>query len=173
MHTLQIAILIFCCRIVDVSLGTLRMLYMVRGRKYLAGTIGIVEVAVFLWAITTVMKNIGNWPNFVAYCLGFGIGTILGIKIEEVIAPGNLWVTVISKSKFKQIANALRKMGLGVTESFGLGMDGAVEILTTIIRRKDFPLTLQAIQTIDPAAFVTSDQTHTVCRGYLHRIKRK
>jgi len=167
------AVVIFGCRLTDVSLGTLRMLFTVRGRKYIAGAIGVIEVGVFLFAITTVMQNVGNWPNFVAYCLGFGGGTILGITIEETIAPGNLWVTIISETKSDEIVNRLRDMGFGVTESFGLGKDGAVDIATTIIKRKDFPLVVRTIQDMDSSAFITSDHTHTVYRGYLHRIKRK
>ena len=172
-HTILMAALIFCCRLADVSLGTLRMLYTIRGRKYIAGGIGVIEVSIFLWAISTVMKNIGNWSNFLAYGLGFGAGTILGIIIEEKIAPGDLWVTIISKEKYGPIADKLREMGFGVTESFGRGLEGFIDILTTVIRRRDFPLMLHTIQTIDENAFVTSDHTHTVYRGYLHRIKRK
>ena len=173
METMLTALLIFFCRLCDVSLGTLRMLFTVRGRKYLAGAIGVVEVSIFLWAISTVMKNINVPSNFFAYAFGFGAGTILGITIEEKLAPGNLWVTIISKAKSKEIAEALRQVGCGVTESFGRGKDGFVDILTLIIRRKDFPLALHTVQEIDTDAFVTSDHTHSVYRGYLHRIKRK
>ncbi len=173
LETILTAVLIFFCRLTDVSLGTLRMLFTVRGKKYLAGVIGVIEVSIFLFALTTVMKGMGAWPNFIAYCLGFGSGTVLGIFIEERIAPGNLWVTIISLTKSNLIADKLRELGFGVTESFGLGQDGAVEILTTVIKRKDFPLALQTAQSIDTDAFITSDHTHCVYRGYLHRIKRK
>ena len=172
-ESLGMAALIFICRLTDVSMGTMRMLYTVRGRKYLAGSIGVVEVSIFLWAISSVMKSVGNWPQFFAYSLGFGVGTILGITIEEKLAPGNLWVTIVSGKMARKVAEKLRGIGFGVTESAGRGKDGRVTMLTSIIRRRDFPMLLEVVQDVDPEAFVTSDYTHTVNRGYLHRIKRK
>ena len=173
MQAVLIAILIFLCRVMDVSLGTLRMLYMVRGHKYIAGTIGFFEVSIFLWAISSVVGKSGNWMNFIAYGLGFAAGTILGITIEEKLAPGNLNVTIFSREQFREIAEALRDMGFGVTETLGRGKGGMLEILNSIIYRKDFPMLLETVRQIDPEAFITSDQMNFVNRGYLHRIKRK
>jgi uncharacterized protein YebE (UPF0316 family) len=172
-HAILMAALIFCGRVADVSLGTLRMLYTIRERKYIAGAIGVIEVSIFMWAISAVIGNIGNLANFLAYSFGFGAGTVLGITIEEFIAPGNLRVTVISQKKYAQIADKLHEMGFGATESFGKGLNGCVDIITTIIRRRDFPLMLHSIQAIDECAFVASDYTHRIYRGYIHRIKRK
>lgn len=173
MQTILIALIIFTCRLADVSLGTLRMLYTVRGHKYIAGAIGFVEVSIFLWAISSATKGELAVLNMIAYSGGFAFGTILGITIEEKLAPGNLRVTIISKSCFEEIAYQLRALGFGVTETLGRGKDGMMEILTSIILRKDFPMLLQTVKAIDTEAFVTSDQAHFVYRGYLHKIKRK
>jgi len=168
-------LLIFMLRIIDVSMGTLRMLFTVRGRKWLAGGIGAVEVAIFLTAISKVVGSGAamEWSKFIGYCLGFGTGTILGISIEEWLAPGFTHVTIISAEWFREIAQRLRDVGYGVTESWGRGKDGMVNVLLVVARRKDFPFLMQVIKEVDSAAFVTTNEAHYVYRGYWHKIKRK
>ena len=173
LETILIALLVFFCRVTDVALGTMRMLYLVHGEKYIAGIIGFFEVSIFLWAISSVINDTGNLPIFFAYGLGFAAGTIVGISVEEWLAPGNLSVTVISLKKYKEIADELRVKGFGVTEMLGKGRDGMIEIVHSIILRKDFRSLLRTVQKIDPEAFVTSDKANFVRRGFLHRIKRK
>lgn len=163
---------IFFLRVTDVSLGTLRMLFTVRGRKYLAGGIGVVEVAIFLFAIAQVVTATNDIPKFLGYCLGFGAGVVLGITIEEWLAPGNISVHVVS-TDWGKIADDLRDVGFGVTESLGRGKQGLVHILNVVIRRRDFPLLLQVVNDVDSKAFVTTGEAHFVYRGYWHKIKRK
>jgi len=164
---------IFLCRVVDVSLGTLRMLFTVRGRKFIAGGIGVVEVSIFLFALSRVVSATSSWPKFLGYCLGFGTGTILGITLEEWLAPGNLIVHIVSKEFFAEIAKHLRDVGFGVTESLGRGKEGTVTVLESVIRRRDFPYFLNLVNEKDPEAFVTTGAAHFVYRGYWHKIKRK
>jgi len=168
-------VLVFLMRVCDVSMGTLRMLFTVQGRKWLAGGIGVFEVAIFLTAIS---KVIGagqhmHWAKFLGYCFGFGAGTILGITIEEWLAPGNVRVTIISKEMFQDVAQVLRDAGFGVTQTFGRGKGGIVDILIVIARRRDFPFLMQLIKETDPTAFVSTNEAHFVYRGYNQKIQRK
>jgi len=164
---------IFCCRVIDVSMGTLRMLYTVRGRKYLAGALGAVEVGVFLVAISKVVSSANDPARFLGYCLGFGAGVVLGITIENWLAPGNTAVSIISREAWSEISTALRDVGFGVTETIGRGKDGLVHIIHSTIRRRDFPYLMQVVKEIDANAFITTGEAHFVYRGYWHKIKRK
>jgi uncharacterized protein YebE (UPF0316 family) len=168
-------LLVFGLRVCDVSLGTLRMLFTVQGRKFTAGTIGAVEVSIFLFAISKVVGTGGAmpWPKFLGYCLGFGCGTILGVTIEEWLAPGNLRATIISRDASMEVGDVLRSAGFGVTETLGRGKEGMVAILIVVTRRRDFPFLMELVQDKDPEAFVTTNDAHFVYRGFWHKIKRK
>jgi len=173
MSTLLVAFLIFICRVIDQAMGTLRVLYAVGGKKYTAGIIGAVEVSIYLWAISAVVSNIGNIMNFLAYGLGFGTGTVLGVVLERRIAPGNLRISVVTKRVVGPMATRLRTIGFGATESMGKGKDGQVNIITSVILRRQLPLYLETVHEIDESAFVTSDQIYEVRNGYLASLKNK
>jgi uncharacterized protein YebE (UPF0316 family) len=168
-------LIVFFMRVCDVSMGTLRMLFTVQGRKYLAGGIGVVEVAIFLAAISKVVGagSSMEWAKFLGYCFGFGAGTVLGITIEEWLAPGNVRVTIISKEMVQDVARVLRDAGFGVTQTYGRGRGGIVDILIAVARRRDFPYLMQLVRETDDTAFVTTNEAHFVYRGYTNGIKRK
>jgi len=171
--TLLVAFLIFICRVIDQAMGTLRVLYAVGGKKYTAGIIGAVEVSIYVWAISAVVSNIGNVMNFLAYGLGFGTGTVLGVVLERKIAPGNLRISVVTKRAVGPMAAQLRSIGFGATESTGAGKDGIVNIITSVILRRQLPLYLETVHENDESAFVTSDQIYDVRNGYLTFVKSK
>ncbi len=83
------ALMIMSLRIIDVSLGTIRTIITVQGKKYMAGAIGFIEVTIWVVAITSVMSHLDNWVNIVAYSGGFGLGTIIGIVLEQKIGTGH------------------------------------------------------------------------------------
>ncbi len=159
-------LLVFCLRLTDVTLGTLRILMTVRGRKLLAALIGFVEVTIFVVAISRVIRNVGNVWNVLGYSGGFAAGTLVGMTIEEHLALGWTVVRVISTDLSKHIADALREAGFGVTEMSGQGMRGTVEIYEVVVRRADLPKALQAIEGVDAKAFVTVEESRRVYRGW-------
>jgi uncharacterized protein YebE (UPF0316 family) len=159
-------LLIFCLRLTDVTLGTVRILMTVRGRKYLAASIGFVEVTIFIVAVSQVVRNVHNVWMVLGYSSGFAAGTLVGMTIEERLALGFTVVRVISTDIHSKIAEALRALGYGVTEMTGQGLRGAVEILEVVVRRHDLPVVLQTIDEVDRKAFVTVEETRRVYRGY-------
>jgi len=159
-------LLIFGLRLTDVTLGTLRILMTVRGRKPLAALIGFVEVTIFVVAISQVVRNVGNVWNVLGYSGGFAAGTLVGMTIEEHLALGWTVVRVISTDLSKRIADALRQAGYGVTEMSGQGMRGNVEIYEIVVRRADLPKVLQMIDKIDEKAFITVEESRRVYRGW-------
>ena len=159
-------LLIFCLRLTDVTLGTLRILMTVRGRKYLAALIGFFEVTIFIVAVSQVVRNVHNVWMVLGYSLGFAAGTLVGMTIEEQLALGFTVVRIISTDIENKIAEALRALGYGVTEMTGQGLRGAVEILEVVVQRHDLPVVLQTIDEVDSRAFVTVEETRRVYRGY-------
>src|SRR5688500_7266827 len=110
------ALLIFSLRICDVSIGTCRMLYAMRGRRFLAAGLGLIESAIFIFAISSALTGAAQNPwKMVGYAVGYATGTFLGMTLEGWIASGTIITRIISKHHSRQIAEALRAAGFGLT----------------------------------------------------------
>lgn len=167
------ALLIFLLRIVDVSLATVRLLMSVRGRKLVAASLGFIEILIWITAVGTALQNMSSWMHVVAYSGGFAAGTFVGLTIEEKLAFGLaiLWIT--SRHSGVELAEALRSMGFGVTQSTGQGREGAVQMLSTAVRRRDLRKVLKEIERWDPQAFVVVEEPKAIHRGWLFSQRRK
>lgn len=159
-----------CLRIFDVSLGTIRTLMTVQGRKYIAGAIGFFEVTIWVIAIRHIMQNLDNIWNIFGYSTGFALGTIIGITIEQMMGSGFLQLYIFSMNYADAIADELRKNKIGVTLLPGEGGSGGVAILMVLIIRKRKKELIKIIDEIDSKAFI-SVQTATPYRGYIHSGK--
>ncbi|MBI3962961.1 MAG: DUF2179 domain-containing protein [Deinococcus sp.] len=173
MEPLLGALTIFSFRIIDVSIGTVRTILAVRGQKYVAAALGLVEATVFVLAISRVITQLDNLWNVAGYAAGFATGNLVGITIEGWMALGYQTVRIISLTKGDAMADALRAAGYGVTEVQGEGRQGAVKILLVLIPRKRLPALMKAINQEDPDAFITVEEVRSTLRGYLPQSKRK
>jgi uncharacterized protein YebE (UPF0316 family) len=149
------ALLIFCLRVCDVSLGTSRLILVARGQKRLATMLGFVEINIWMFAISSVMANLGNICLILGYGGGYAAGTALGIWIEERMAVGNVIISIVSPTEGDRIARRLRDHGLRVMRYQGSEENGSIQILSAIAPRKRLPLTLREIQFIDPQVLLT------------------
>jgi uncharacterized protein YebE (UPF0316 family) len=165
MELLLGALLIFCLRLIDVSMGTVRILMAVRGRRLLAGVIGFFEVTIFLVAISQVVTNIGNWWNVLGYAGGFAVGTVVGMTIERKLAIGLAEVNIISMGKGTELAEALRAEGFGATEFLGAGQESIVDMIRTVVRRREVPSVTAVASAIDDSAFITVQEMERAYRG--------
>lgn len=159
-------LLIFFLRVTDVSMGTVRLLMVMRGMRKWAVLIGFIEVTIWVVAISQVMSNLNNVWNILAYSSGFATGTFVGMFLENKLALGNVSVHVISLKKGAEIAAKVRKAGYGATELPALGQSGPVSLIGIVVPRKQKPAVLGLISEIDPTAFVTVDDMRRVDRGY-------
>ena len=168
MHELLIALLIFCMRIGDVSIGTLRAIYTIRGRRVLAMCLGIVESAIWLLAITKAVDLVKHNPwAMVGWACGFGAGTFSGITIEKWIASGHVLMRVISPARSQALRDALHDNDIGVTALPGEGRNGDVQILFIVAPRRRGDDLLATVQQVDPDAFITIDPISTAIGGYM------
>lgn len=164
---------IFGARILDVSISVVRTLLMVRGKKYQAAAIGMVEVFIYISILTRIMSQLDNLGNLIAYSLGFGTGQIVGIYIEQKMALGHVTLQVITKEEKSCLVESLRDEGFGVTVIEGYGKDGIRHILNIGLKRSMLPKATRLIEKCDKEAFITILDTKHIQGGYLQRIKRK
>ena len=160
------AFLIFGLRITDMSLDTLRMLFMMRGRQALVWTIGLFQSAVYVLAITKVLSNLNNPLTVLGYAAGFATGNVIGMIIEERLAIGHIHLEIISQRRGVALAKALRKAGYGVTETSARGKDGTVRVLSASILRKDLAHARHIVHETDEDAFMTSEDVRPIRRGF-------
>jgi len=160
-------VMIFALRVTSVSMGTVRTLMIVRGRKFTAALIGFFEVLIFVLAISKVIREVGNLWNVLGYCSGFAVGTIVGMALEDKLALGFSMVRIISKGKWLEIMQALRREGFGATQVIGEGKDGPVGIIYSMVRRKQVPEVIKLCEQLDQQVFITVEEARRVYRGYL------
>ena len=148
-----IPILIFLARIIDVSLGTIRVLLIGKGRKIQAAGLGFIEVSIWLLAIKEIMNHLDNAVTYLAYPAGFATGTYIGMLLEERLMKGKLVLRVIVKKERDQIRKAFDANQIQYTVIEGEGSHGASTILFSIIDRKQVEEAVALINQNNPKAF--------------------
>jgi len=159
--TLDVALtclLIIGARICDVSLGTLRTVCVVNGRRWVAPILGFLEVLVWILVVSKVITTLDESPLLypIAYATGFAIGNFLGITIEGRVALGHQVTRVFSR-RGPEVVHALREKGHHVTEFSGMGRDGPVQMLFIKTRRREAPVVIRQARAIDPECFYIVD----------------
>lgn len=157
---------IFLLRVTDMSLDTLRVLFVIRGRRPLAWILGFMQSALWVIAITSVLSNLDNLWNIVAYAGGFATGNVVGMIIEERLAIGHAHLRIISSRRGNAIVEALREAGYAATEVAGRGKDGTVAVISCSIRRRDISRVQKEIYKIDGDVFVTLEEIRPLHRGF-------
>lgn len=131
-------LLILFARIFETTLETIRTVYVSKGHKYLASGIGVVKVGIWLLSTGLVLTNLTNIWGIIAYIAGYGIGTLLGMEIEERITIGNVIVRIICRQDPETLIGNLRELGYGITRIDGSGgYASAVAILLMIVPRSE------------------------------------
>jgi uncharacterized protein YebE (UPF0316 family) len=166
-------VFIFFSRIFDVSLGTLRIIYLTRGRSKLAASIGFVEVMVYIVALSMVLGNLDRPLNIVIYGLGFAAGNYVGSLIEEKVAVGFVNVQVITMHNCVDLEDKLREIGFGVTSMECHGKEGMHRILHILMTRRTLPAFLAKMRELDRQAFISIFDTRRIMGGYFTRMKAK
>ena len=154
------ALIIFSLRLADQSLGTMRALLVAKNKPIYAALIGLVESAIWIVAISQVIKDIDDPVLIGAYAAGFAAGTILGTYIERIVGVGNIVVRVFTPSNSPSVAETLRDNGHGVTVIDGEGKEGPVKIYLCVIPRRKLKSVLGMIEEINPNAYITTDMAN-------------
>jgi uncharacterized protein YebE (UPF0316 family) len=152
-------------RICDVTLDTLRIIYVSRGMKFAAPMIGFFEVLIWLMAISQIFQNLSNPVCYVAYAGGFAMGNFIGIILEEKMAIGTVVIRIITQKEALPLIEVLKTNRYGVTHVDAQGVMGPVKIIFTIVKRKDIDRVLEIVRTCNPMAFFTIEDVRSVRKG--------
>lgn len=155
-----VPVLIFLARICDVSIGTVRMIFVISGSKLISAVLGFFEVIIWALAVSGVIKYLdgGSWITLIAYGAGFATGTLVGMTIEQRIAIGFRMVRIVNADRQRELSSTLRDRGYRVTRVDGTGRDGPVEIAFLVLKRRDLAAAMKTVQELAPDAFVTVER---------------
>lgn len=157
--------LIALARIVDVTIGTIRVIFVSRGLKNLAPILGFIEVTIWLLAIGQIMQQLDNFMSYLGYGAGFAAGNYIGIILVERMSLGTVVIRIIPRKDTSELLEALRNANFGVTTVDAEGKYGPVKMLFSIVKKKDLPDALQIINTYNPNAFYTVEEVQKVNEG--------
>ncbi len=157
--------LIFLARIVDQSLGTLRIIFVSRSMRKLAALVGFFESLIWLLAISQIIQNLGNWVSFIAFAGGFSLGNYVGIYLEGKLAMGMLCLRIITHEDATELTEVLRENQYGATTVSATGKSGMVRLILTIIKRKDLQKVQHLVKQYNPKAFISVEDVRTVHEG--------
>lgn len=155
-------LLIFFMRIVDVTLETLRIIFVLKGLKKIAPFVGFFEVLVWVFAISRIMENADNWIGYIAYAGGYAAGSYAGMIIEEKLAIGHASLRVISQIPTPPLINQLTEYGYAITTINALKNKEDVEILFIVVHRKKIDEVVELIKNHDPEAMYTIEDIRSV-----------
>ncbi len=165
--------LIFLARIMDQSIGTLRLIFISKGMKHIAPFLGFFEVIIWLLAIGQIMQHLDNWLCYLAYGAGFAAGNFIGITLEERLSIGTSIFRVILSSESPELIAALKLHNFGLTIIDAQGSKGKVKVLFSIIRRKEIPLFLKTLHDHHPTAFYTIEDVKEAKDGVFKHVQHK
>lgn len=158
-------LLIFLSRIADVSLGTVRLIFVSRGMKYVAPIVGFFEVLIWILVIGQIMQHLSNPICYVAYAGGYATGNFVGIHVAEKLSLGMVLIRVITPREMGGLVECLKERRYGVTCMDGQGANGPVDIIFTIVPRRDVGTVVGLLKQFNPQAFYTIEDVDFAERG--------
>ncbi len=158
-------LLVFVARVVDVTLGTMRIIFISRGKRYLAPVLGFIEVFIWITIVAQIVRDANNLVAYLAYASGFAAGNFVGMYIEDRLALGTLVLRIILPKGGVEMAAALHDAGFGVTSVDGQGATGPVKLVYTVVKRKDLAVVLHVIHRIMPKAFLSIEEVRSTEEG--------
>jgi uncharacterized protein YebE (UPF0316 family) len=160
-----VPLIIFIAEIVVVTLSTIRIIFISRGVKGLAALMGFFEVSIWLYAIGQVMQNLSDLRCSAAFAGGFTLGNYLGVLIHEKLALGQMVVRIITGKDPTELTEGFRRVGYGVTRVGAQGTKGPVQVVLTVIKRRDLGRIVGTIKDFDDRAFYSVDELHSTAAG--------
>lgn len=159
-------ILIFLARICDVSMETIRVIYIAKGIKYLAPIIAFFEIVIWLLAIEVVMNDLSNIANFLAFAFGFAMGTYIGLVIEEKLSIGMVILRIVTtEDSTEEIISFMQSENYGITTFDATGSRGNVKMILSLVNRVDVPRITAHLQSTNPHAFFSIEDVRYVNEG--------
>ncbi|MBN2651898.1 MAG: DUF2179 domain-containing protein [Spirochaetales bacterium] len=166
-------LVIFISRIIDVSLGTTRIIMISKGRKELAMLIGFFEITIWVLVSAQVIRSLDNFVFIIAYAGGFAAGNYIGMVIDEKIAMGKVSVRLILNKDPSEVIEKLKENGYGVTHFEATGSRGKAYVIYSIMHRKKLEEFSTIVTQRHPKAFISVEDTRLVREGVFQEKKKK
>ena len=158
-------VLIFSARIFDVTLGTIRVIFVTRGMKYLSAMVGFVEVLIWLLAIGQIFRNLSNIACYLAYAGGFASGNFIGIWIVEKLSIGKTIIRIVTVKDATKLVQFLKSENYGVTTLCAQGAEGPVKVIFSIVNRQDLEHVVGTVKKFNPHAFYSIEDVRFAAEG--------
>jgi uncharacterized protein YebE (UPF0316 family) len=158
-------LLVFFAETIVVTLSTVRTIFVARGWKSLAPVLGFFEVSIWLFAIAQVIQNLSSPGCYLAFAGGFSLGNFLGVVIEQKLALGNVVVHITTRENPAELIGGLKNAGYGVTALDAQGATGPVQVVFTVIKRRQLAVVVGIIKAFDPKAFYSVNDLQTAAEG--------
>jgi uncharacterized protein YebE (UPF0316 family) len=162
-------VLIFIARIMDQTIGSMRLIFLAKGMKFIAPILGFFEVIIWLLAMGQIMQHLDNWLSYIAYGAGFATGNFIGMLLEEKISLGTVIIRVILSRQSPELIDELKSQNFGLTLVDAEGSKGSVKLIFSIIRRKELPNFIDTIHQFNPNAFYTVEDVKSASEGIFKR----
>ena len=166
-------LLIFISRIIDVTFGTIRIIFVSKGEKFLAPIFGFFEIMIWLFAIGQVMQNLTHITYYIAYAAGFATGNFVGIYIEDKMAIGKLVVRIITRKDASDLIASMKSKNYGITIVDAQGATGSVKLIFTVIKREDVDEVVGMIKHFNPRAFFSMEEVRVASEGVFPSHKHR
>lgn len=163
---------IFLARICDVSIDTVRIIFVSKGRRNIAPILGFFEILIWITAITKIMQNLDNYVNYVAYAAGFATGNYVGMIIEEKLALGVQMIRIFTGGDGMELVKNLSGSGFGATVIEARGSKEDIQLIYSIVNRTELKKVIEVINDFNPKAFYTIEDIKAVNEGIFKEKKR-
>lgn len=160
--------IIFFAKIIEVSLTTVKTIFITKKEKTIASIIAFFEILLWLVVVSRIIVDITSYPNrMVAYALGYALGHFVGLSLEEKLNYGLVTLEIIlNKEDGNQLALYLRNENIAVTEIKAYGKVNEKRILMIHLKRKIKNQLLDYIKINYPGAFITIRDVASLYGGY-------
>jgi len=148
-------LLIFFARIADVSINTVRIIFVMSGHKFISTLLGFFESLIWLMAIGQIFGHLNNWVSYLAYPGGFAMGILVGMLIEERLALGKVVVRAITSENLSAILEYMVNNNLRYTLISGESATQKENILFTVVKRDRLQDLINEFNASLPQAFYT------------------
>ncbi|MCI5071805.1 DUF5698 domain-containing protein [bacterium] len=165
-------VLIFFARLLDMTLDTVRVIYVTRGEKYTAATLGFFQTLIWVFAISQVIANLGGFLNAFAYAAGFSAGTFVGIYVEGKLALGKVMLRLVTRKNSDELVSVLEQEGYGYTVSKGNGHHGEVSIIYIVVVKKLLKECMDLIRQYHPRSFISVSEVKEAQEDIMPPYKR-
>lgn len=166
-------LVIFFARVLDVSLGTIRVQLIFRRKTVLAALTGFVEVLIFIVVVSRVIQDIQHWPYVLAYAGGFAAGTLLGMVLSEKLSRRVVQTAIICNGPQQELEAAVREAGFALTRHEGMGRDSAVSVIDVVCSAVQLSDLIGVVYSIAPKAFLYTHELAGMRGGYVYGVKAK